>query len=68
MITVYYIANDWDDKTLCSLDWAWINDGRETAIFSTEDKAKDALEYHLDRNKEDAGRLGIESYMFEPEQ
>lgn len=41
---MYIIKNDWDDRTFCGLDAAWVNDGRESAHFATESLANDALD------------------------
>lgn len=59
-ITVWFIQNDWDHRLLCSLDWVWINDGRSTAFFETEEKAREAREYYLEKHPDEKGRLWIE--------
>ena len=64
MQTIYYIANDWDDRKFCILDQAWVNDGRDTAMFKTEAEATAALDFVPEK---DRPRCAVGSFEFEPD-
>ncbi|PJN93563.1 hypothetical protein CNY89_19900 [Amaricoccus sp. HAR-UPW-R2A-40] len=62
MSLIFIIRNDWDDRYLCGLDLAWINDGRATSKFKTEGEAAEAYDRYLIDHPEDEGRITIELY------
>lgn len=40
MTTFFEIKNNWDNRTFCGLDMAWVNDGRQSACFATKELAE----------------------------
>lgn len=59
MSKVFFVKNDWDDKTL-SAAGTWVNDGRDP--MHTEADASERINDYLRHNPDDNGRLFIVIY------
>ena len=54
------IVNNWDNRTLCGLDLVWVNDGRNSANYTSRAEATQVIDLYISINPEDKNRLSIE--------